>query len=82
MGLITGLLTLPLAPVRGVAWIAEQVRQEAERQLNDPAAVQDALDDVQARREAGLIDDAEADRLEEELIERLLASEQPYGLGD
>ena len=82
MGLITGLLTLPLAPVRGVAWIAEQVRQEAERQWNDPAAVQDALDDVQARREAGLIEDAEADRLEEELIERLLASEQPYGLGD
>ena len=80
--MITGLLTLPLAPVKGVAWIAEQVRQEAERQWNDPAAVQDALDDVQARREAGLIEDAEADRLEEELIERLLASEQPYGLGD
>jgi Gas vesicle protein G len=82
MGLITGLLTLPLAPVRGVAWIAEQVREEAERQWMDPAALQEALDDVQARREAGLIDDAEADRLEEELIERLLASEQPYGLGD
>jgi chorismate mutase len=82
MGLITGILTLPLAPARGAAWIAEQVRQEAERQWNDPAAVQDALDDVQARREAGLIDDAEADRLEEELIERLLASEQPDGLGE
>ena len=82
MGLITGLLTLPLAPVKGVAWIADQVRQEAERQWNDPAAVQDALDDVQARREAGLIDDAEADRLEEDLIERLLASQQPYGLGE
>ena len=82
MGLITGILMWPLAPVRGVAWIAEQVKQEAERQWNDPAAIQDALDDVQARREAGLIDDAEADRLEEELIERLLASDQPYGLGD
>ena len=82
MGLITGLRTLPFAPVKGAAWIAEQVRQEAERQWNDPAAVQDALDDVQARREAGLIDDAEADRLEEELIERLLESEQPYVLGD
>jgi cytochrome c-type biogenesis protein CcmI len=82
MGLITGLLTWPLAPVRGVAWIAEQVRQEAERQWTDPAALQDALADVQARREAGLIDDAEADRLEDELIERLLASEQPYDAGD
>jgi hypothetical protein len=76
MGLITGLLTLPLAPVRGVVWIAEQVRQEAERQWNDPGAINDALADVQARRESGLIDDDEADRLEEELIERLLASQQ------
>jgi hypothetical protein len=82
MGLITSLLTWPLAPARGVAWIAEQVRQEAERQWLDPAALQEALDDVQARREAGLIDDDEADRLEDELIERLLESEQRYGLGD
>ena len=82
MGLITGILFWPLAPVKGAAWIAEQIKQEAERQWNDPAAIQDALDDVQARRDAGLIDDAEADQLEEELIERLLASEQPYGLGD
>jgi hypothetical protein len=82
MGLITSLLTWPLAPVRGVAWIAEQVRQEAERQWLDPAALQEALDDVQARREAGLIDDDEADRIEDELIERLLESEQRYGSGD
>jgi cytochrome c-type biogenesis protein CcmI len=81
MGLISGLLTWPLAPVRGVAWIAEQVRQEAERQWMDPAAIQEALDDVQARREAGLIDDDEADRLEEELIQRLLDSE-PYESGE
>ena len=82
MGLITGVLTLPLAPVRGVAWIAEQVRQEAERQWMDPAALQEALADIQARRGAGLIEDAEADRLEDELIERLLESEQPYGSSD
>ena len=82
MGLITGIFTWPLAPVRGVAWIAEQVRQEAERQWLDPAALHDALEDVQARRDAGLIDDAEADRLEDELIERLLASEQLYGSGE
>ena len=46
----------------------------------DPATIQEALADVQARRESGMIDDAEADRLEDELIERLLASEQQsYG---
>ena len=82
MGLITGILMWPLAPVRGVAWIAEQVRQEAERQWLDPAALHDALEDVQARRDAGLIDDAEADRLEDELIERLRSSQQPNDSGD
>ena len=82
MGLITSLLTWPLAPVRGVAWIAEQVKQEAERQWMDPAALQEALDDVQARREAGIIDDDEADRLEEELIQRLLESDQQDGSGE
>jgi hypothetical protein len=48
----------------------------------DPAGLQEALADVQARREAGLIDDTEADRLEEELIERLLESGQPYRSGE
>jgi Gas vesicle protein G len=75
--LIIGLLTLPLAPVRGVAWVAEQVRQEAERQWSDPEAIRAAMDDIQARREAGTIGAAEADRIEEELLDRLMASEQP-----
>lgn len=72
MGLISGLLTWPLAPVRGVAWVAEQVRAEAERELHDPAAIQQALDELDAQREAGLVDDDEADRIEEELVQRLL----------
>ena len=33
MGLFTGLLTLPLAPVRGTVWIAEQLAAEAERRF-------------------------------------------------
>lgn len=72
MGLISGLLTWPIAPVRGVAWVAEQVRAEAERELHDPAAIQQALDSLDAQREAGLVDDDEADRIEEELVQRLL----------
>ena len=35
MGLISGLLTLPLAPVRGTVWIGEQVLEQAERERND-----------------------------------------------
>jgi hypothetical protein len=71
--LIIGLLTLPLAPVRGITWVAEQVLQEAERQWYDPNAIQEALLEVEARREAGELSADEAARLEEELVERLLS---------
>lgn len=73
MGLISGLVTWPLAPVRGVAWIAEQVQAEAERQWNDPALIQQQLDDLDEQRRAGTIDEDEAQAREEELVQRLLA---------
>ena len=79
MGLISGLLTWPLAPVRGVAWIAEQVQAEAERQWSDPAVVQQELEELDALREAGLIDEEEASRREEELVQRLLAGGEWHG---
>ena len=73
MGLITQLLTLPIAPVRGVVWVAEQIRDEAESQYFDPATIQAALEDVDARREAGLLSEEEAADLEEVLVQRLMA---------
>ena len=79
MGLITGLLTLPLAPVRGVAWVAEQIKEEADRQWSDPATIQAALSDIEAMRESGEIDEAEADAREEELVQRLIAASPAQG---
>lgn len=72
MGLFTGLLTLPLAPVRGVVWVAEQVREQAERELYDPAVIRQRLDEVERAREQGEIDADEAAELEEQLIARLM----------
>lgn len=71
-GVVTGLVTWPLAPVRGAVWVAEQVRTEAERQWYDPARIQQQLDDVAARRSAGDLTAEEADLLEEELVQRLI----------
>jgi Gas vesicle protein G len=79
MGLISGLLTFPLAPVRGVAWVAEQIKEEADRQWSDPATIQAALTDIEAMRESGEIDDAEADAREEELLQRLMAASPEQG---
>ncbi|MEU2632152.1 gas vesicle protein GvpG, partial [Kitasatospora sp. NPDC007106] len=43
MGLLTGLPTLPLAPVRGVVWVAERVAEAAEQSFYDPAPVEEEL---------------------------------------
>jgi hypothetical protein len=80
MGLITGLFTWPVAPARGVAWIAEQVLDEAERQWTDPAAIERALADVDAKRQSGELSDEEAAVLEEELVARLIRDRgDPHG---
>jgi hypothetical protein len=72
MGLITALFTWPIAPVRGVAWVAEQVLEEAERQWSDPAAVERALVEVDEKLAAGELTPDEAAQLEEELVARLV----------
>lgn len=71
MGLLTGLLTLPLAPVRGVDWVVEQVVAEAERQHRDPAPVERRLAELEQELLAGRISEEEFDRREDELLERL-----------
>lgn len=73
MGLFTGLLTLPLAPVRGVMWLAEQVGAEAEREWTDPAAVRTQLEAVERAFEEGLLSEAERDAQQDALVARLLA---------
>jgi Gas vesicle protein G len=71
MGLFTGLLTLPLAPVRGVVWIAEQVTEELERELYDEDNIRRELIQLEFDFEDGLIDEEERQVREDALMERL-----------
>jgi gas vesicle protein GvpG len=73
VGLITGLLTLPLAPVRGTIWIAERVLEQAEHEFYDEGAIRAQLMDIEAALEAGVIDADEAARAEDLLLERLVS---------
>ena len=72
MGLITGLLKLPLAPITGTVWIAEQIQAAAEAEYYDEGAIQAQLREIDAARAAGTIEDAEADAAEDALLERLM----------
>ena len=82
MGLLSALVTLPLAPVRGVVWVADQVRGEAEREFYDPGTIRRQLDAVAQARQDGTIDDEEADAAERELVARLTeANRRSRGAG-
>ena len=71
MGLFTGLLTLPLAPVRGVVWVAEQVMEEMERELYDEDSIRRELVQIELEFEDGLIDEEERQVREDALLERM-----------
>jgi hypothetical protein len=75
MGLFIGLLTLPLAPVRGVAWIVEQVVDEAERQLYDEDIIRRDLMQLELDYEDGKLDREERDLYQESLLDRLAVSQ-------
>ena len=74
MGLISGILGLPLAPVRGVVAVAEQIRAKAEEDFYDPAAIRRQLEEVDRLRGEGTLSDEEAMMWEDELVERLMVA--------
>ncbi|MCK7624356.1 gas vesicle protein GvpG [Streptomyces sp. RS10V-4] len=71
MGLLTQIATLPLAPVRGVAWVMERLVQAAEDEYYDPGPIERALVDLEQALLDGEIDEETFDRREDELLDRL-----------
>jgi len=73
MGLITGLLTLPLAPVRGTMWIAEVVLEQAESEAYDETPILAGLQELEEPRSRGELSEEEFEQAENVLLERLIA---------
>jgi len=71
MGLFTGLVTLPLAPVKGVMWLAETLTEQAEAQLYDPGRIAAEMQEIADQVADGEITEDEAAVREEDLIRRL-----------
>jgi hypothetical protein len=56
-----------------VVWVAEQLRQEALRQMTDPVLIRQALQDTHERWLAGELSDEQRAAEEDALLSRLLA---------
>jgi type II secretory pathway predicted ATPase ExeA len=71
MGLFVGLLTLPLAPIRGTIWIAEKLAEEAARELDEGRRIRRELSEAELGYERGELTVEELERIEDDLLERL-----------
>lgn len=76
MGLFKELVLLPLAPVRGTAWVAEVIAEEAERRLYDEDNIKREMLQLEIESDEGLLGDKERAAKEDELLERLAISRQ------
>lgn len=66
MGLLTGLITLPLAPVRAAAWTTRQLLEAAQQQQREELHQQ--LRDLEQDLRDGVLSEDEFDRREDELL--------------
>lgn len=75
MGLLKGLVLLPLAPVHGVVWVAGQIQAQADREMLGPEAILQELGRLQTSVDEGLISEEDYLEAETELLDRLEAME-------
>lgn len=72
MDIVTFLLTLPVAPVRGVVAVANVLLREAERELYDPSRAQREIEEIEQAARSGQISESEKDRLVQQVLDRLV----------
>lgn len=62
------------APFAGAHWLATEIHDAAERELNDPARLRAELNALEKALDAGEMDEETFEVLEDELITRLQAA--------
>ncbi|OBA82136.1 gas vesicle protein G [Mycobacterium sp. 1164966.3] len=69
MGLFSGIVLLPLAPVRGVIRLAEVIQEHVEQELHNPAHTRRKLEELAQARERGEISADEERQLQRKILE-------------
>jgi Gas vesicle protein G len=81
VGLISTIVLLPVAPVKGVFWVAGKITDEANRRYYSEGAIVAELRRVDEARRSGQIDEETAAAREEELLQRRLGAPPTKGAG-
>ncbi|HEY2550599.1 MAG TPA: gas vesicle protein GvpG [Streptosporangiaceae bacterium] len=74
MNLVTFPLRLPFVPLQAVVQLAEVIREQAEQELHDPAAVRRQLEEIEQASETGEVSGEDVAQTEDEAVARLGAA--------
>ncbi|MGO4618179.1 gas vesicle protein GvpG [Nocardia sp. 2YAB30] len=72
MGLLSSILSLPFAPVRGVIWLGELIQDQVEQQLHDPAIARRELEEIDAALAAGQLSEEEHRAAQQAVLDRMV----------
>ncbi|MBF6184099.1 MULTISPECIES: gas vesicle protein GvpG [Nocardia] len=72
MGVLSSVLTLPLAPLRGVLWVAEIIAEQVDQELYHPASVRRDLERVDEAAAAGELSDEQRAQAQQEVLDRMI----------
>ena len=79
MGFLSSVVLLPLAPLRGVLWVAQLLEELASNELNDPEVLRSRLREAEDAHRHGEISDEELDRIEDAVFTQLVTMQQTRG---
>jgi Gas vesicle protein G len=71
VGLLTRVLTLPLAPAQGLVWVVGRVVEEAEAELYDEDRIRRQLVELELAFDLGEIGENDYAEREDDLLQRL-----------
>jgi len=60
-----------LAPIKGIIWLGEKIKEVADKELNDEGRIKEKLMELQFKLELDEISEEEYNKQEEELLARL-----------
>lgn len=72
MGLLSLIVGLPVAPVRGVVAVARALEEHAERELVDRSRIRRELEDAESAIRAGQVSAEQADDVRKHILRPLL----------
>ncbi|NKY27592.1 gas vesicle protein GvpG [Nocardia gamkensis] len=70
-GVVTSILSLPVAPVRGVIWLGELIQDQVDQKMHDPALMRRELEEIDAAAAAGQLSEEERKQAQQAVLDRM-----------